>query len=240
MVDLGTSPSYVDVCRHSRVILQDTKCKKCLAAGRTCRINLVHGVACNRCTNSSVGCSFAAKQHSSGPNWTYDQRRWILVHWARRATADAAHPSEVSAPFENDFSPPTWFVEGLQAARGKDAETTKKRSKRLRADSPVGQKRRAMVAPGTDSEPDTRSAKVATQVKRKRARRSRSAAVKRDLGSSESDREGDDSQAEEGKRFTDRRPIKRPRTDSRASSAVPAPSSKCHTFNTTRIYQLIL
>ncbi len=197
------------------------KCKKCHAAGHTCRVNLVHGVACNRCTNSSVGCSFAAKQPPSGPKWTYDQRRWILVYWAQNAQANTSHPSEVPARFPSNFAPPGWFLDGLQAARGRDAETTRKRSKRLRADSPIGQKRRPVIAPTTDSGEDSPSLKVATPAKRKRAKRSKITPINVDLYSDDGDVEGHDSGADKVEGVGDIRPIKRACTDSRASSAVP-------------------
>ncbi len=179
----------------------------------------MHGVACNRCTNSSVGCSLAAKQPEGGPNWSYDQRRWILVHWARHAKDNTPYPSEVAPKFPVNFAPPGWFVEGLQAARGKDIEAPKKRGKRARADeSPAGQTRRAVTAPATDSEDETPSIKYSEQVKRRRVTRAKSAAIKKYVE--------EDSEAEKADESGDSRPIKRPRTDSRASSAVPQPSSE--------------
>ncbi|KAI0693050.1 hypothetical protein C8T65DRAFT_744893 [Cerioporus squamosus] len=193
-------------------LLSPIKCKRCAASNLSCRVNLVHGVACNRCTNSNLGCSFASKKPDTGTNWTYDQRRWILVHWARSATTDSLHPSEVISKLKGDFVPPDWFLEGLQRAR----ELT---------ESPSGQKRRTQV-PTSDVEDQTPTAQaLPAPAKRKRATRSKTAAIQEDEDEDHKiDVDGDGSSGNMTNKLTtddDSRPVKRARIETGASSVVP-------------------
>lgn len=224
-------------------------------------MNLVHGVACYRCTNSSVGCSFVAKQPNAGPHWTYDQRRWILVQWARTATKKSPHPSETVGKFKADFAPPGWFLDGLQTARDcaqdrDDDDGPKKRARRTRTESPTGVKRRATASTSDPEEDSPAPRAVSTPAKRKRRSRGKRVAVKR---TEEEEEEGDILEGEESEsdqdgeqdERADMRPTKRPgansravpRADawahSRASSAVPQTQSEYSPFFLQQTYLLI-
>ena len=89
----------------------------------------MHGVVCESCTKTSQGCSLAAMQPPTGPNWLYDQRRWILVEWTLAATADSAHPSEFTTGSVADVVPAEWFMERLRSVRS-SADSGKRRGRR--------------------------------------------------------------------------------------------------------------
>ncbi|RPD67654.1 hypothetical protein L226DRAFT_527722 [Lentinus tigrinus ALCF2SS1-7] len=124
-------------------------CRRCGQRGINCRINITHGVVCEGCAKSSLGCSFAAKQPRAGPKWTYNQRRWIFYEWARTATAKTPHPAEVDRRSTMSVTLPQAFADELRAAQSKGA-VGQKQTRRNKREGSSGVKH-ARGTPGQGS-----------------------------------------------------------------------------------------